>query len=98
MKESTKEFYTRKHDEACARNAYQLAGYYLAQLKELGAYPWVLTEDEEAIALDEFSIYASESGMTLDHTDNDMEAAEEQWLLEANYKKVIGDQLCQSTS
>ena len=34
MRESDKEFYTRKHDEACARDDYQLADYYSAQLKE----------------------------------------------------------------
>ena len=61
-------------------------------------YPWVLTEDEEAIALDNFSIFASESGMTLDHTESELNHAEEQWLSEINYKKAIGDQPCQSTS
>jgi hypothetical protein len=64
----------------------------------MNIYPWVLTEDEEAIALDNFSVYASESGMTLDHTDNEMSDAEERWLEEVNSKKAIGDQPCHSTS
>ena len=33
MKESDQDFYTRKHDEACACNNHELANYYSAQLE-----------------------------------------------------------------
>jgi len=55
--------------------------------KELLDYlPWVLSDDQIAIAEDQFDIYASESGMTLDSSDNELEQAKEEWLLEANAK------------
>ena len=46
--------------------------------------PWVLSDDEIAIAEEQFDIYASESGMTLDHSDNELDQAREEWLLVAN--------------
>ena len=46
--------------------------------------PWVLSDDEIAIAEEQFDIYASESGMTLDHSDNELEQEREFWLQVAN--------------
>ena len=50
----------------------------------LDSLPWLLTDDEIAIAEEQFDIYASESGMTLDHSDNELDQAREEWLLVAN--------------
>ena len=51
---------------------------------DLNSLPWLLDEDQQAIVEDRFESYASETGMTLDHTENDLEQAREQWVLEAN--------------
>ena len=52
----------------------------------LDSLPWLLNDDQIAIAEDEFDIYASESGMTLDSSDIELDLAREAWLLEANAK------------
>ena len=41
MKESDQDFYTRKHDEACACDNHKLAGYYSAQLVTIDSRPFV---------------------------------------------------------
>jgi len=41
MKESDQDFYTRKHDEACACNDHKLANYYSAQLVSIDTRPFV---------------------------------------------------------
>lgn len=41
MKESDQDFYTRKHDEACACDNHELAGYYSAQLVSIDTRPFV---------------------------------------------------------
>lgn len=46
--------------------------------------PWVLSDDEIAIAEEQFDIHASESGMTLDHSDNELDQEREFWLQVAN--------------
>lgn len=52
-------------------------------------FPWVLSEEEAAIAEDCFSEYAWEAGLHYDHTENDMDFAQEQWVFEANAKKLL---------
>lgn len=52
----------------------------------LDSLPWLLNDDQIAIAEDQFDIYASESGMTLDSSDIELDRAREAWLLEANAK------------
>ena len=52
----------------------------------LDSLPWMLDDEDIAIAEDKFDIYASESGMTLDSSEDELEQAKEEWLLEANAK------------
>lgn len=54
MKESNRDFYTRKHDEACACDNHELARYYSAQLATLDSQPFVYhTEHDGDIVFNE---------------------------------------------
>ena len=58
----------------------------------IDSLPWMLDDDDIAIAEEQFEIHASESGMTLDHSDNELDQAREEWVLKAN-EKVFADSL-----
>lgn len=58
----------------------------------IDSLPWMLDDDDIAIAEEQFAIHASESGMTLDHSDNELDRAREEWVLEAN-EKAFADSL-----
>lgn len=58
----------------------------------IDSLPWMLDDDDIAIAEEQFEIYASESGMTLDHSDNELDQAREEWVLKAN-EKAFADSL-----
>ena len=59
-----------------------------ARMDQLHSLPWVLDDEDIAIAEDQFYIYASESGMTLDSSEDELEQAKEEWILRANYKAL----------
>ena len=57
--------------------------------------PWVLNDEEIAIAEEQFWIHASESGMTLDHSDNELDEEREFWLQVANAEEFARRNNCE---
>jgi len=72
MKESDRDFYTRKHDEACACDNHELAGYYSAQLVTIDSRPFVYhTEhDGDIVFEDTTTARSSQPVVTSEHAGN----------------------------